>query len=73
MLPPQQLFVIYNVLSGTLQKFKWEDCTTVQKGSWGYKRNTDISGYLTAQELIAELVTVVRCIHITYTLTNNVT
>ena len=33
---------------------------TVQKGSWGYKRNTDINGYYTAKELIDDLVMAVR-------------
>jgi len=33
---------------------------TVQKGSWGYKRDTDINGYYTAGELISDLVIVVR-------------
>ena len=54
-------------LPGTLQKFKWEDCMTVQKGSWGYKRNTDINGYHTAEELINQLVIAVRyCIQYIY-------
>ena len=35
---------------------------TVQKGSWGYKRNTDINGYYTAEELISQLVIAVRYI-----------
>ena len=33
---------------------------TVQKGSWGYKRNTDINGYHTADELINDMVTAIR-------------
>ena len=33
---------------------------TVQKGSWGYIRNTDITGYYTAQELISDFVIAVR-------------
>jgi len=45
---------------GVLQKFKWEDATTIQKGSWGYQRNTDINGYFTTDQLIDLLVTVVR-------------
>lgn len=43
-----------------LQKFKWEDATTIQKGTWGYQRNTDINGYYTTDELVDLLVTVVR-------------
>ena len=45
---------------GVLQKFKWEDATTIQKGTWGYQRNIDINGYYTTDELIDVLVTVVR-------------
>ena len=38
---------------------------TVQKGSWGYKRDTDINGYHTAEELIGDLVMAVRyCVYI---------
>ena len=33
---------------------------TVQKGSWGYKRDTDINGYYTAEELIGQLAIAVR-------------
>ena len=33
---------------------------TIQKSSWGYIRNTDISGYLTIEELLFELVSTVR-------------
>jgi len=37
---------------------------TIQKTSWGYIRNTDISGYLTIEELLYELVVTVRYIKI---------
>ena len=37
-----------------------EDATTIQKGTWGYQRNTNINGYFTTDELIDLLVTVVR-------------
>ena len=33
---------------------------TVQKSSWGYIRNTDITGYYTAQELISDFVIAIR-------------
>ena len=40
---------------------------TVQKSSWGYIRNTDITGYYTAEELINQLVIAVRyCIQCIY-------
>ena len=39
---------------------KWENAMTIQQASWGYIRNTDISGYLNITSLIAEIVTTVR-------------
>ena len=50
---------------GVLQKRKWEDATTIQKGTWGYRRNTDINGYYTTGELVDLLVTVIRYFMIT--------
>ena len=41
---------------------KWENAMTIQKASWGYIRNTDISGYFNITSLIAELITTVRCV-----------
>lgn len=40
---------------------------TIQKTSWGYIRNTDISGYLTIEQLLFELVSTVRYAHVTAT------
>jgi len=34
---------------------------TIDRRSWGYRRNTDISDYLTPSELIAILAETVRC------------
>ena len=40
---------------------------TVQRTSWGYIRNTNISGYLSIEELLNQLVSTVRyvcvCVH----------
>ena len=55
-------YIHLHVSVGTLQKFKWEDALTVQKDSWGYERNTDLSGYHTTNELVDDLVSVVRCV-----------
>ncbi|XP_064595047.1 alpha-L-fucosidase-like [Liolophura sinensis] len=41
---------------GTLQKRKWENAMTIDKDSWGYRRNADLSEYLTMEEVISTLV-----------------
>ncbi|XP_057333239.1 alpha-L-fucosidase [Microplitis mediator] len=46
---------------GVLQKHKWENAMTIDKKSWGYRRNADLSQYLTTAELIKELVITVSC------------
>ena len=45
---------------GKLFPHKYENAMTIQRTSWGYIRNTNISGYLTIEELLHELVTTVR-------------
>ena len=45
---------------GVLQPHKWENAMTIDKGSWGYRRNVDISGYLTMAELIKTMVETIR-------------
>lgn len=45
---------------GTLQKHKWENALTVDKGSWGYRRNVDIESYLNISQLIYQLASTVR-------------
>ena len=59
----ENVFITHlHVSVGTLQKFKWEDAFTIQKSSWGYERNTNLSGYHTTNELVDDLVSVVRCV-----------
>ncbi|XP_011498250.1 PREDICTED: alpha-L-fucosidase-like [Ceratosolen solmsi marchali] len=40
----------------TLQEHKWENCMTIDRKSWGYRRNADLKDYLSLDELIKELV-----------------
>ena len=47
---------------GKLFPHKYENAMTIQKTSWGYIRNTNISGYLTIEQLLFELVSTVRYI-----------
>ncbi|CAN7997171.1 unnamed protein product [Ixodes pacificus] len=46
---------------GVLQKHKWENCMTIDKFSWGYRRNAKVSDYLTVQQLIGQLASTVSC------------
>ncbi|CAG9862294.1 unnamed protein product [Phyllotreta striolata] len=46
---------------GTLQKHKWENAMTIDKQSWGFRRNAKLSDYYTIEELIKELVSTVSC------------
>ena len=48
---------------GKLFTHKYENAMTIQRTSWGYIRNTNISGYLTIEELLSELITTVRYIN----------
>ena len=45
---------------GTLQNHKWENALTVDKGSWGYRRNVDIDLYLNISQLLYQLASTVR-------------
>lgn len=42
-----------------LLSHKWENCMTVDSGSWGYSRATELSDYLSAFDIIQELVSTV--------------
>ncbi|XP_035733443.1 alpha-L-fucosidase-like [Vespa mandarinia] len=46
---------------GILLPHKWENCMTIDKKSWGFRRNAPLNEYFTLNELIKELVTTVSC------------
>jgi alpha-L-fucosidase len=46
---------------GVLQKHKWENCMTIDRYSWGYRRNAVEEDYLKPLDLITSLVRTVSC------------
>jgi hypothetical protein len=46
---------------GVLQKHKWENAMTIDKHSWGFRREAKLADILTYEELIEQLVSTVSC------------
>ncbi|XP_025073306.1 putative alpha-L-fucosidase [Pogonomyrmex barbatus] len=46
---------------GVLLPHKWENCMTIDKKSWGFRRNAALSEYYTLAGLVKELVITVSC------------
>uniref|UniRef100_A0A224YSS0 Putative alpha-L-fucosidase n=1 Tax=Rhipicephalus zambeziensis TaxID=60191 RepID=A0A224YSS0_9ACAR len=46
---------------GVLQRRKWENCLTIDKYSWGYRRDANLSEYHTVGELLDILASTVSC------------
>ncbi|CAG0886970.1 unnamed protein product [Darwinula stevensoni] len=46
---------------GTLQKHKWESCTTIDRESWGYRREARFADFYSIEEILKMLVGVVSC------------
>ena len=47
-------------IKGKLQNHKWENALTVDRGSWGYRRNVGLELYLNISQLIYQLASTVR-------------
>ena len=56
------LWLLKNLVSlaGVLQKHKWENAMTVDKKSWGFRREANLEDFLTIHELISTLAETVR-------------
>ncbi|OWF35293.1 alpha-L-fucosidase-like isoform X2 [Mizuhopecten yessoensis] len=46
---------------GVLQKHKWENAMTIDKYSWGFRRNARLADFLTIEELLKTFVGTVSC------------
>ena len=46
---------------GKLQNHKWENAMTIDRDSWGYRRDASLSSYLKFETLLKELVSTVSC------------
>ncbi|XP_054165346.1 alpha-L-fucosidase-like, partial [Oppia nitens] len=46
---------------GVLQKHKWENAMTIDKHSWGYRRNAKSEDYLSTHELLTTLAQTISC------------
>lgn len=47
---------------GVLQKHKWENAMTIDKTSWGYRRDTKYSDFLTMDEITQTLAETIRSV-----------
>ena len=47
-------------LPGKLQNHKWENAMTIDKYSWGFRREATLDEYLSIEEILEEFVTTVR-------------
>lgn len=48
------------LITGKLETKKWENAMTIDRQSWGFRREANLKDYLSIQELIKQLVTTVR-------------
>ena len=48
-------------MPGTLQAHKWENAMTIDKHSWGYRRDAALHDFKTTEEIIATLAQTVSC------------
>ena len=47
-------------LTVTLQPHKWENAMTIDESTWGFRRNSNLTKYLSIENIVWQLVTTVR-------------
>lgn len=52
---------VCKILIGVLVEHKWENAMTIDKKSWGFRREAKLADILTFEELIGQLVSTVSC------------
>ena len=52
--------MVFVASSDKLQNHKWESAMTVDRKSWGFRREAVLTDYLSIEEILENLVTVVR-------------
>ena len=64
-----QCVMFAGLCEGVLQPHKWENCLTLDRSSWGYRRNMRVSDVLTMDELTTIFAQTIRSKLIAYALT----
>lgn len=54
-----RFFVLFFLL-GHVMPHKWVNAMTIDKGSWGYRRNADLRDFYTIEELLEEVIYTIR-------------
>ena len=48
------------VFLGKLKNKKWENAFTIDKKSWGFRRNAVLSDFMSMEEILHQVITTVR-------------
>lgn len=52
--------IFYFILTGKLQKRKWENAMTLDRYSWGFRRDASIADFLSMEELLETVLNTIR-------------
>ena len=56
------LFGLCHTRTGVLLEHKWENALTLDRHSWGYRREAVVEDYLSIEELLQQLAVTIRCV-----------